>query len=57
MKFRKFILIFVCLATMSGCKDMLFGIFGDAYSDGYTRDEKYARYNAQVEQSQKAANR
>lgn len=46
------LLILVCLLAAAGCKgsDVLFGLFGDHYTDGTTNADKYARYNARVEQ-------
>ncbi len=54
MRARKILLAIVCLVTLTGCRasDALFSVFGDYYSDGISRDDKYARYNARIEQTQ-----
>jgi hypothetical protein len=43
----------LCLIMTTGCKgsDMLFGLFGDHYTNGTTRADKYAQYNADIEKN------
>ena len=37
------------------CRDALFGVFGDSYSNGTTRNDKYEHYHAGMADSNAAA--
>ena len=52
-------LIFVCLASASGCKgsDVLFGLFGEHYTNGTTLEDKRANYNADIQKYENSTNR
>jgi hypothetical protein len=58
MKYFVLILIFVCLASASGCKgsDVLFGLFGEHYTNGTTLEDKRAHYDADVQKYENSYN-
>jgi hypothetical protein len=59
MKNYALFLIVLCLISALGCKgsDMLFGIFGDHYTNGTTREDKQAQYNADLQKYENSSNR
>jgi hypothetical protein len=57
MRWIAAILLAIACASLSGCAagDVLFAAFGDGYTNGTTREDRYQAMNADLERSRSAS--
>jgi hypothetical protein len=55
MKRILYLFVLMVLTASSGCRgsDMLFGLFGDHYTNGTTLEDKRTQYNSDIQKYEK----